>query len=202
VHSATKYIAGHSDLVGGLVISKSQAIHEKIKFIQNASGGVPGPWDCFLTIRGVETLALRLERQCTNALAVARLLEDIPEIDKVYYPGLNSHPNHTIATKQQGNLYGGVVSFVLKEDSIEAAEAFVTSTKLFHLAESLGGVKSLICHPAKMTHASIPRDRRLIAGVQDSLIRISCGIEDTADLLEDIQLAVNKISSRKNAYAL
>ncbi len=203
VHSATKYIAGHSDLVGGLVVAKSQELYEKIKFIQNASGGVPGPWDCFLTIRGAETLALRLERQSASALAVAKLLEASAEVDKVYYPGLTSHLNHEIAKKQQGNLFGGVISFSLKEDTVAAAEAFVKSTKLFHLAESLGGVKSLVCHPAQMTHASIPRERRHASGIADSLVRLSCGIEDTADLLEDIKAAFVAISkTAKRAVAV
>lgn len=200
VHSATKYIAGHSDLVGGLVVSKTRELYEKIKFIQNASGAVPGPWDCFLTIRGAETLALRLERQSKSALAVARLLESSPEVDKVYYPGLSSHLNHDIARKQQGEIFGGVISFSLKDDTIAAAEAFVTSTTLFHLAESLGGVKSLVCHPAQMTHASIPRDRRHASGIADSLVRLSCGIEDTTDLIADIQQALQSFTRSLKAH--
>lgn len=187
VHSATKYIAGHSDLVGGLVVARSEELHERIKFIQNASGGILGPWDCFLTIRGAETLALRLTRQCESALEVSRFLEESDAVDRVFYPGLPSHLNHDIAKRQQNELYGGVVSFSLRDDTQDAAVAFVTSTRYFKLAESLGGVKSLLCHPAQMTHASVPREKRLAAGIQDSLIRLSCGIEDTEDLVNDIR---------------
>ena len=200
VHSSTKYIAGHSDLVGGLVVAKSQELHEKLKFIQNASGAVPGPWDCFLTIRGAETLALRLERQSTSALEIASFLSHAPDVREVYYPGLLAHYNHAVAKKQLGDLYGGVVSFSLKDDTISAAEKFVTSTRLFHLAESLGGVKSLVCHPAQMTHASIPRERRHASGITDSLIRLSCGIEDTEDLLKDIKDVFASISKRSNHH--
>ena len=199
VHSATKYIAGHSDLVGGLVVSGTRELAEKIKFIQNASGAVPGPWDCFLTIRGAETLALRHARQCENGLATARFLQSAPEVAEVYYPGLTTHLNHDIAKRQQNGRYGGVVSFRLVEDTVTAAERFVTSTGLFHLAESLGGVKSLACHPAQMTHASIPRERRLQAGIADSLIRLSCGIEDTQDLLQDLTAAL-EVSVHQTQY--
>jgi cystathionine beta-lyase len=201
VHSATKYLAGHSDLVGGTVVTKSNEPFERIRFIQNASGAVPGPWDCFLTIRGIETLALRHARQCASALEIANLLEQSPEVDKVYYPGLTSHINHEIAARQQRGAFGGVVSFTLHDDTVDAAEQFVTSTKLFHLAESLGGVKSLVCHPAQMTHASIPRDRRLSSGIADSLVRLSCGIEETDDLLEDISEALAITTSQSKYHA-
>lgn len=194
VHSATKYLAGHSDLVGGLVTAKTTDLYERIKFIQNASGAVPGPWDCFLTIRGSATLALRHARQCENAFAIAQLLSQSDAVRTVYYPGLQSHPNHCIAKRQQNGKYGGIVSFTLQDDSVPAAERFVTNTQLFHLAESLGGVKSLVCHPAQMTHASIPRERRLRSGIADSLIRLSCGIEDTADLEADITDALETCS--------
>lgn len=187
VHSATKYLGGHSDLVAGLVVCKSPELGEQIKFIQNASGGVLGPWDCFLTIRGIETLGLRVEKQCKNALKVAQFLETQEEVESVYYPGLPSHKNHEIAKAQQNGRYGGIVSFTLKDDTQEAANQFVTQTTYFKLAESLGGVKSLLCHPAQMTHASVPRDKRLASGIQDSLIRLSCGIEEAKDLIGDLK---------------
>lgn len=195
IHSATKYIAGHSDLVAGLVVTKTPELSEKIKFIQNATGGILGPWDCFLTIRGIETLELRVRRQSENASKIAAYLTTREEIDKVYYPGLTTHKNHEIAKKQQNGLFGGVISFSLKEDTVEAANKLVTSTNYFKLAESLGGVKSLLCHPAQMTHASIPREKRLSSGIQDSLIRLSCGIEDADDLIRDIETALEKLKS-------
>lgn len=186
IHSGTKYIGGHSDLVAGLVVTNTQELSEKIKFIQNASGGILGPWDCFLTIRGIETLDIRYKRQCENALKVALFLESQDAVEKVHYPGLKTHKNHEIAKKQQNGLFGGIVSFSLKNDTQEAAVKFVTNTEYFKLAESLGGVKSLLCHPAQMTHASIPREIRLNAGINDSLIRLSCGIEDAEDLISDL----------------
>lgn len=192
IHSATKYLAGHSDLVAGLVVTKTKELSEKIKFIQNATGGILGPWDCFLAIRGIETLELRVRQQSENAIKIAKYLTTRQEVDKVYYPGLTTHKNHEVARKQQNGLFGGVVSFSLKDDTVEAANQFVTSTKYFKLAESLGGVKSLLCHPAQMTHASIPREKRLQSGVQDSLIRLSCGIEDVEDLIADLDAALNK----------
>lgn len=192
IHSATKYLAGHSDLVAGLVVTKTKELSEKIKFIQNATGGILGPWDCFLAIRGIETLELRVRQQSENAIKIAKYLTTRQEVDKVYYPGLTTHKNHEVARKQQNGLFGGVVSFSLKNDTVEAANQFVTSTKYFKLAESLGGVKSLLCHPAQMTHASIPREKRLQSGVQDSLIRLSCGIEDVEDLIADLDAALNK----------
>ncbi|SMC76043.1 trans-sulfuration enzyme family protein [Moheibacter sediminis] len=193
IHSATKYIAGHSDLVAGLVVTKTPELSEKIKFIQNATGGILGPWDCFLAIRGIETLELRVRQQSENASKIAEYLTTRQEIDKVYYPGLTTHKNHEIAKRQQNGLFGGVISFSLKEDTVEAANQFVTSTNYFKLAESLGGVKSLLCHPAQMTHASIPREKRLSSGVQDSLIRLSCGIEDVEDLIKDIENALGTL---------
>lgn len=192
IHSATKYLAGHSDLVAGLVVTKTKELSEKIKFIQNATGGILGPWDCFLAIRGIETLELRVRQQSENAIKIAKYLTTRQEVDKVYYPGLTTHKNHEVARKQQNGLFGGVVSFSLKDDTVEAANQFVTSTKYFKLVESLGGVKSLLCHPAQMTHASIPREKRLQSGVQDSLIRLSCGIEDVEDLIADLDAALNK----------
>ena len=186
IHSGTKYIGGHSDLVAGLVVTASEALSEKIKFIQNASGGVLGPWDCFLTIRGIETLDLRFKKQCENALVVADFLNNHEAVDEVHFPGLATHKNHEIAKKQQNGLFGGIISFTLKDDTVDAAVAFVTKTKLFKLAESLGGTKSLLCHPAQMTHASIPREIRLKSGIKDSLIRLSCGIEVGSDLVDDL----------------
>lgn len=195
VHSGTKYLAGHSDLVAGLVVVKTEELAEKIKFIQNSSGGILGPQDCWLTIRGIETVTLRVERQCKTALKVAEFLTQCDEIGAVYYPGLASHKNHDIAAQQQNGLFGGVISFTLKDDTEEAATALVTQTRYFKLAESLGGVKSLICHPSQMTHKSVPREKRLQSGVADSLVRISCGIEDAEDLIADLEQALQKIKS-------
>lgn len=197
IHSGTKYIGGHSDLVAGLVITNTQELSEKIKFVQNASGGILGPWDCFLTIRGIETLDIRYKRQCENALKVALFLESQDAVEKVHYPGLKTHKNHEIAKKQQNGLFGGIISFSLKDDTQEAAVKFVTTTAYFKLAESLGGVKSLLCHPAQMTHASIPREIRLNAGINDSLIRLSCGIEDAEDLINDLAEAFKTIEKSK-----
>lgn len=196
VHSGTKYLGGHSDLVAGLVVTNSEELGDKIKFIQNASGGILGPHDCWLLIRGIETVTLRVERQCENALKLAQYLESLDEVQEVFYPGLESHKNHEIAAQQQNNLFGGVISFSLKEDTIEAATQFVTNTKIFKLAESLGGVKSLLCQPALMTHASVPREKRLGSGVKDSLIRLSCGIEDVEDLIEDVDQAFSKVKTQ------
>jgi len=201
IHSGTKYIGGHSDLVAGLVVTKTQELSEKIKFIQNASGGILGPWDCFLTIRGIETLELRFKKQCENAFAVAAFLNNHEAVQDVYFPGLVTHKNHEIAKRQQNGLFGGIVSFTLKEDTQEAANQFVTNTDYFKLAESLGGVKSLLCHPPQMTHASIPREKRLQSGIKDSLIRLSCGIEDANDLINDLRQAFKAINSlQKKQY--
>ena len=199
IHSGTKYIGGHSDLVAGLVVTKTEALSEKIKFIQNASGGVLGPWDCFLTIRGIETLDIRYRKQSENAEKVARFLVAHKAVQDVHFPGLESHKNHEIAKEQQNGLFGGIVSFTLKEDTVAAANEFVTSTNYFKLAESLGGVKSLLCHPPQMTHASVPRAQRLTAGIKDSLIRLSCGIEDAEDLIKDLENAFNSVSQPKEA---
>jgi cystathionine beta-lyase len=200
VHSATKYLGGHSDLIAGLVVAKDQVLGEKIKFLQNASGAILSPFDSWLVIRGIETLGLRVKQHCYNAQQVAEYLQTLPQVDKVFYPGLPSHPNHEVA-KQQAKGFGGVVSFTLKEDTEEAAIAFVTNTKLFKLAESLGGVKSLLCHPATMTHKSIPAEKRKAAGVADSLIRLSVGLEEAEDLVADIAQAiqVSKTTALQNA---
>ncbi|MBX2970979.1 MAG: PLP-dependent transferase [Cyclobacteriaceae bacterium] len=197
IHSGTKYLGGHSDLVAGLVVVNTPELAEQIKFIQNASGGILGPQDCWLVIRGIETVTLRVERQCKTALQVAEFLQSCEEVENVYYPGLPSHKNHALAREQQNGLFGGVISFSLKEDTEEAAIAFVTSTQYFKLAESLGGVKSLVCHPAQMTHKSIPQEKRLQSGIANSLIRLSCGIEEAEDLIADITQAFEKIRKQE-----
>lgn len=188
IHSATKYLGGHSDLIAGLVVTKTRELGDRIKFIQNASGAILSPNDSWLVIRGIETLPIRVAQHCKNALAVAEFLTQHPEVEKVFYPGLKNHPNHAIAAKQASG-FGGIVSFTLKNDTIEAAHAFVCNTRYFKLAESLGGVKSLLCHPAQMTHKSIPAEKRKAAGVADGLIRLSVGLEEAADLIEDLRNA-------------
>jgi cysteine-S-conjugate beta-lyase len=192
VHSATKYLGGHSDLIAGLVVAKDPELGAKIKFLQNAAGAILGPFDSWLVIRGIETLHLRVKQHSINALAVAQFLEKHPAVDKVYYPGLTTHPNHLIA-KKQAKGFGGIVSFTLKEDTQDAAVKVVTQTRYFKLAESLGGIKSLLCHPAQMTHKTIPADRRRAAGVSDSLIRLSVGLEEAEDLIEDLDNALNSL---------
>lgn len=196
VHSATKYLGGHSDLIAGLVVTKDAELGAKIKFIQNASGAILGPFDSWLIIRGLETLYLRVKQHCENASAVAKFLERQPAVKKVYYPGLETHHNHDIAAKQATG-FGGMVSFVLEDDTIEAAKEFVTSTKYFKLAESLGGVKSLLCHPAEMTHKSIPAEIRRASGVSDGLIRLSVGLEKAEDLIADLRQALEKVGQQK-----
>lgn len=197
VHSATKYLGGHSDLIAGLVVTKDRELGEKIKFIQNASGAILSPFDSWLVIRGIETLPLRIKQHCANAQVVAEFLQQHPEVDQVFYPGLPTHPNHDIA-KRQSKGFGGIVSFTLKNDTAEAAVAFVTNTGLFKLAESLGGIKSLLCHPANMTHKSIPAEKRRAAGVADSLIRLSVGLEEAEDLVKDLDQAFQKLAVQKN----
>ncbi len=195
VHSATKYLGGHSDLIAGLVVTKDHELGERIKFIQNASGAILSPFDSWLVIRGIETLYVRVRQQCENAQKVAEFLELQPEVKQVYYPGLEAHVNHEVA-KRQASGFGGMVSFCLKVDTIEAARVFVTSTRLFALAESLGGIKSLLCHPATMTHKSIPKEQRRNAGVNDGLIRLSIGTEDATDLINDLRNALSKVHSK------
>lgn len=192
VHSATKYLGGHSDLIAGLVVTKTKALGDEIKFIQNASGAILAPHDSWLVIRGIETLHLRVAEHSRNALIIARYLQKHPAVAAVYYPGLPTHQNHDIAIAQQ-SAGGGVVSFTLKEDTDAAARSVVCSTQLFKLAESLGGVKSLLCHPATMTHKSIPAEKRHASGVADSLIRLSVGLEDVADLIYDLDGALGKV---------
>jgi len=199
VHSATKYLGGHSDLIAGLVVTKDEELGARIKFLQNACGNVLGAFDSWLLIRGIETLTLRIKQHCRSAQQIAEYLEQHPAVDKVFYPGLLSHPNHDIARKQSRG-FGGIVSFTLKEDTIDAAVSFVTSTKYFKLAESLGGIKSLISHSAQMTHKTIPVEKRRAAGVADSLIRLSVGLEEVEDLIADLQQVFEAIEERKNDY--
>lgn len=201
VHSATKYLGGHSDLIAGLVVTKDEELGARIKFLQNAGGGILGPFDSWLVIRGIETLNLRVKQHSTNALVIAEFLQQHPLVDKVFYPGLISHKNHDIAARQS-KAFGGVVSFTLKSDTEIAAINFTTRTKLFKLAESLGGVKSLLCHPAGMTHKSIPAEKRRAAGVADSLVRLSVGLEDVQDLIDDIKqaLSLNKNLKPESEY--
>jgi cystathionine beta-lyase len=191
VHSATKYLGGHSDLIAGLVVTKDEELGARIKFYQNACGNILGPFDSWLLIRGIETLHLRIQQHSRSAQAVAEFLQHHPAVDKVYYPGLPSHANHEIAKKQSKG-FGGIVSFSLKTDTEQAAKAFVTNTNLFKLAESLGGIKSLTSHPATMTHKTIPVEKRRAAGVTDSLIRLSIGLEDAGDLIDDLKQALNR----------
>jgi cystathionine gamma-lyase len=187
VHSTTKYLGGHSDVVGGAIVGRRELL-QPIAFYQNAAGGVPGPFDAWLTLRGLKTLAVRMERHCANARHLAKWLTEQPQVDRVFYPGLPSHPGHELAKKQMRD-FGGMISLQLKGGA-EAARRFLPKTKLFSLAESLGGVESLVCHPATMTHASIPSDIRIARGVDDGLIRLSVGIEDVADLQEDLRVAL------------
>ncbi|QJB30519.1 PLP-dependent transferase [Chitinophaga oryzae] len=188
VHSATKYLGGHSDLIAGVVVSKTPQLGEEIKFYQNACGAILSPFDSFLLIRGIETLHLRIRQHVATAQVIAEYLEQHPAVDRVFYPGLPSHPGHALA-KQQSKGFGGIISFTLKDDNAEAATAFVTHTRYFKLAESLGGIKSLLSHPATMTHKSIPAEKRKAAGVSDSLIRLSIGLEEANDLLADLEQA-------------
>jgi len=188
MHSVTKYLNGHSDVVGGVVITNRDELKQELKFIQNAVGGVPAPMDCFLVMRGLKTLHVRMERHAQNAMAVARFLEAHPQVSKVIYPGLESHPQHALAKKQMTG-FGGMISFEIKGE-LGDARRFLEKVKVFALAESLGGVESLIEHPAIMTHASIPVETRRELGISDTLIRISVGIEDQADLIADLKQAL------------
>lgn len=189
MHSSTKYLGGHSDVIQGALIMNDDSLREQLYFIQKSCGAVPGPMDCFLVLRGIKTLHVRMKQHCENGYVVAQFLRKHPGVDKVYWCGFKDHPNHEIA-KVQMRAYGGMMSFTLKDDSIEAANKVLSSTKLFALAESLGGVESLINHPATMTHASIPREERIKNGLVDGLIRLSVGIEDADDLVEDLKQAI------------
>ncbi len=189
LHSATKYLGGHSDVVHGALIVKDEKLDEKLRFIQNSCGAVPGPHDCWLVLRGIKTLHVRMQRHCENGEAIARYLRSHPKVAKVLWVGFEDHPNHAIAKKQMRG-FGGMISFTLKNDDLNEAIAVLSKTKLFALAESLGGVESLIGHPASMTHGSIPREERIKNGLVDSLIRLSVGIEAIEDLIADLQQAI------------
>ncbi|MBL0233698.1 MAG: cystathionine gamma-synthase [Chitinophagaceae bacterium] len=189
MHSVTKYLGGHSDVIQGALVMKDAALREKLYFIQKSCGAVPGPMDCFLVLRGIKTLGVRMKQHCINGRIVAEFLRQHPKVGKVYWPGFEDHPGHAIAKKQMRD-FGGMISFELKDESVEKAKQVLSSTKYFSLAESLGGVESLINHPASMTHASIPREERIKNGLSDSLIRLSVGIEDADDLVEDLRQAI------------
>jgi cystathionine beta-lyase/cystathionine gamma-synthase len=189
MHSATKYLGGHSDVIQGALVMNDQALRDQLYFIQKSCGAVPGPMDCFLVLRGIKTLHVRMQRHCENGEQVANFLRNHPKVGHVYWCGFNDHPGYAIAKKQMRG-FGGMLSFTLKDDSVETARKLLSSTKVFSLAESLGGVESLINHPASMTHASIPREERIKNGLSDSLIRLSVGIEDAEDLTDDLKAAI------------
>jgi len=189
MHSATKYLSGHSDVIQGCLVMNDDALRDQLYFIQKSCGAVPGPMDCFLVLRGIKTLHVRMERHCENGATIAHFLRNHPKVAHVYWCGFEDHPGYAVAQKQMRG-YGGMMSFTLKDDSVENAKRVLSSTHLFSLAESLGGVESLINHPASMTHASIPREERLKNGLTDSLIRLSVGIEDEKDLIDDLNKAI------------
>lgn len=189
MHSVTKYLGGHSDVIQGALVVNNADLREKLYFIQKSCGAVPGPMDCFLVLRGIKTLGVRIKAHCENGKIIANWLRNHPKVAKVYWPGFEDHPGYAVAKKQMKD-FGGMISFELKNDSIEEARRVLSSTHLFSLAESLGGVESLINHPASMTHASIPREERIKNGLSDSLIRLSVGIEDADDLIEDLSKAI------------
>ncbi len=189
MHSSTKYLGGHSDVIQGALIMNNADLREKLYFIQKSCGAVPGPMDCFLVLRGIKTLHLRMQQHCLNGEKIAHWLRNNPKVDKVYWPGFEDQPGYAVAKKQMRG-FGGMISFTMKDDSIENANRVLSSTHLFSLAESLGGVESLINHPASMTHASIPREERIKNGLTDSLIRLSVGIEDADDLIADLDSSI------------
>jgi cystathionine beta-lyase/cystathionine gamma-synthase len=189
MHSVTKYLGGHSDVIQGSLMINTQELRDKLYFIQKSCGAVPGPMDCFLVLRGIKTLHVRMKAHCENGAKIAHWLRDHPKVGKVYWPGFEDHQGFAVAKKQMRD-FGGMLSFVLKNDSVDEAMRVLSSTKLFSLAESLGGVESLINHPASMTHASIPKEERIKNGLSDSLIRLSVGIEDADDLIDDLKQAI------------
>jgi cystathionine beta-lyase/cystathionine gamma-synthase len=189
MHSATKYLGGHSDVIQGALVMNDQALRDQLYFIQKSCGAVPGPMDCFLVLRGIKTLHIRMQRHCENGEIIANFLRSHPKVGHVYWCGFNDHPGYAVAKKQMRG-FGGMLSFTLKDDSVDTAMKLLSSTKVFALAESLGGVESLINHPATMTHASIPREERIKNGLSDSLIRLSVGIEDAEDLTDDLKAAI------------
>jgi cystathionine gamma-lyase/cystathionine beta-lyase len=192
MHSATKYLGGHSDVVMGALMTNSDSLYEQLTFIANSCGATPGPMDSFLVLRGLKTLHLRMKAHCSNGAAVARFLKSHPKVGKVYWPGFEDHPNHEVAKKQMKD-FGGMISFTLKSDSFEEASKLAQNLEVFSLAESLGGVESLAGHPASMTHASIPREERIKTGLVDSLLRLSVGVEDEEDLINDLKQALEAI---------
>jgi cystathionine beta-lyase/cystathionine gamma-synthase len=191
MHSVTKYLSGHSDVVMGALVTNDEAIYQRLAFIHNSCGATPGPQDSFLVLRGIKTLHLRMKAHCENGAAIAHFLRQHPKVGKVYWPGFEDHPNHAVAKKQMRG-FGGMISFTLKSEDVEAAMRVACGTHLFSLAESLGGVESLIGHPASMTHASIPKEERERNGVTDGLLRLSVGVEDIEDLIEDLRAALDK----------
>lgn len=192
MHSVTKYLSGHSDVIMGALVTNSEKLYAELAFIHNSCGAVPGPQDSFLVLRGIKTLHLRMERHCSNGKKIAEYLKAHPKVGKVYWPGFSDHPNHAIAKSQMRD-FGGMLSFTLKDDSLDKAFTLMKSVELFSLAESLGGVESLVNHPASMTHASIPKEERVKNGLVDSLIRLSIGVEDAEDLLADLHQALEKV---------
>lgn len=192
MHSVTKYLSGHSDVIMGALVMNDEKLYQQLHFIMNSCGAVPGPQDSFLVLRGIKTLHLRMERHCYNGRKIAEYLKDHPKVGKVYWPGFPDHPNHDIARKQMKD-YGGMLSFTLKDNSMEKATKLMESVRIFSLAESLGGVESLINHPATMTHASIPREERIKSGFVDSLMRLSIGVEDVDDLIDDLKAALERV---------
>ena len=188
MHSTTKYLNGHSDVIGGVIVTNDQDVHERLQFLQNAVGAVPGPFDCFLVLRGIKTLAVRMDRHGENAMKIARFLENHPKVKRTIYPGLESHPEHAVAKKQMSG-FGGIITFFI-HGGLEAAKDFLEKVKVFSLAESLGGVESLIEHPGIMTHASVPKEIREKTGITDDLIRLSVGIENVEDLIDDLETAL------------
>lgn len=194
LHSATKYLGGHSDVIMGALCMNSQELHDQLAFIANSCGATPGPQDCFLVLRGLKTLHLRMQAHCHNGRAVATFLRSHPRVDKVYWPGFPDHPNHEVA-RQQMRDFGGMISFTLRGNAFEDASLLARSVKVFSLAESLGGVESLLSHPASMTHASIPKEERERTGIVDSLLRLSVGVEDEEDLIEDLRQALDQLKS-------
>ncbi len=192
MHSATKYLGGHSDVIHGCLMMNDEKLREQLYFIQKSCGAVPGPQDCFLVLRGMKTLHLRMERHCYNGEKIAHFLRSHPAVGKVYWCGFEDHPGYAVAKKQMRG-FGGMMSFTFKDDNVDTAKKFLSSTKIFALAESLGGVESLVNHPASMTHASIPREERMKNGLSDSLIRLSVGVEDADDLIEDLRQAINAL---------
>jgi cystathionine gamma-lyase len=190
IHSTTKYLNGHSDMVGGLVVVSDDGLHDRLRFLQNAAGAVPGPWDCWLALRGTKTLHLRMRQHNENGQRIAEWLERHDRIERVFYPGLASHPQHDLARRQMSG-FTGMIS--IETGSMERAKRLVEGVRIFALAESLGGVESLIGHPAMMTHASVPVDRRQAMGLSDGLVRLSCGVEDADDLIEDLEQALRRL---------